>query len=105
MRTPRPSDVLLAVAYVTGYDPLNKSRESGYVSARRLAVAALRELCDLSYAACARVLGYGDHSTVLHHARGNVDIRLLKAVVQRVSDQLTIEEARERTEAEVARWQ
>lgn len=105
MREPRPTDILEAVEYVTGVDPLNKCRASQYVSARRLAVAALREICELSYAECAKVLGYADHKTVLHHARGTVDMRLLKAVLQRVSDRMDEEYASEQAKREeVAGW-
>ena len=105
MRQPWPGDVLDAVAYVTGFDPLDKDRSPRYISARRLAVAALREICELSYAECARVLGYADHTTVLHHARGAVDHRLLRAVIDRVSDSMDIEAAEDAQRvSEARRW-
>jgi chromosomal replication initiation ATPase DnaA len=79
--------VIEAVRYVTGHDPRDHSRAHEVIAARRLAVAALREICDLSYKACARALGY-DHTTIIHHARGAVDMRLLKMVLARVNDVL-----------------
>jgi chromosomal replication initiation ATPase DnaA len=106
MRQPRPADVLEAVRHVTGVDPSRSNKlERRSVASRRLAVAALREICDLTYVQCAHELGYADHSTPLHHARGNVDMRLLKAVLQRVSDKLEEEEAAEQARRmEVAAW-
>lgn len=107
VRRPRPADVLEATAYVMGVDPSCRSGLSRQaISSRRMAVNALREICDLTYAECAQVLGYADHSSPLHHARGNVDMRLLKAVLQRVSDTLEDEEAREQARREeLLAWQ
>jgi chromosomal replication initiation ATPase DnaA len=105
MRQARPDDVLDAVAYVTGYDPCNHARSPKYIAARRLAVAALREICELSYVECAKVLGYADHTGVVHHARGAVDHRLLSAVIDRTSADIEIEEAHEAQRlAEARRW-
>jgi len=92
VRQQRPADVIEAVQYVTGYDPRNKSRSYEVIAARRLAVEMLRQICDLSYKSCARVLGF-DHTTIMHHARGTVDTRLAKAVAERVNETLELEDA------------
>lgn len=95
MRQARPSDVLAAVEYVTGVDPVVKrSRDRSVVAARRLACQALSEITDSSQEEAARVL-LVDRSTVSHHLASSWDYRALGLVIQRVSDLLEAEAERE----------
>ena len=93
------ADVLEAVTYVAGVDPLTEGRRREIIHSRRLACHALREIADLSYPAIGRAL-YLDHTTAMHHCNVPVDYDELRAVAGEVS---RIIEDEERA-LEVARW-
>lgn len=86
MRRPTIADVLEAVEYVTGVDPLTYGRMPRTMRSRRLAINALRDILECSWPETARALGYADHSTPLEqYKRHPVDLEALKAVLDRVS--------------------
>lgn len=69
-----PDEIITAVARVYGVrvDEITGPRRlPTYVVARQCAMAMLRELTDLSSPAVAKLLGRGDHTTVLHGVRAH----------------------------------
>lgn len=100
MRRPTTADVLEAVRYVTGVDPLTAGRSHSVVRARLLAIHALSEINDLSSPEIGRALGYSDHSTPLKRLSTPVDYDELRAVAAEVSRLIEDEERA----LEIARW-
>lgn len=100
MRRPTVADVLEAVTYVAGVDPMTRGQSHSLSSARLLAIHALREITDCSYPEIGRALGYSDHSTPIKRISTPVDYDELRAVAGEVS---RIIEDEERA-VEVARW-
>jgi hypothetical protein len=93
------ADVLEAVTYVAGVDPMTRgtrtraiSRTKSVASSRLLAVHALREICDLSQTDIARALDYADHTTPRDRLRQPVDYDELRAVVGYVAEILEDED-------------
>jgi chromosomal replication initiation ATPase DnaA len=74
------ADVLEAVTYVAGVDPLTEGRSTRVADARLLAVHALREITKCSTPEIARALLYSDHSTPLKRLSTPVDKKSLQAV-------------------------
>jgi chromosomal replication initiation ATPase DnaA len=106
VRRPTVADVLEAVTYVAGVDPLTPGDLRGRAvsknvsRARRLACHSLRQITDCSFPEIGRALHYRDHSTAVHHCSQPVDYEELRAVAGEVS---RIIEDEERA-LEVARW-
>jgi Bacterial dnaA protein helix-turn-helix len=84
------ADVLEAVTYVAGVDPLTNDKRRVTVHSRRLACHALREITESSYPAIGRALEL-DHSTAMHHCAIPPDYDELRAVLERVADKLAAE--------------
>ena len=84
MRRPTVADVLEAVTYVAGVDPMTHSRVAEVIHSRRLACHALREITELSYPSIGRALNL-DHTTAMHHCSIPVDYDELRAVAGEVS--------------------
>jgi chromosomal replication initiation ATPase DnaA len=84
------ADVLEAVYTVKGTDPLADDRYRSTIAARRLACHALREINELSYPHIGDILGYADHTTVIHHCSQPVDYEELRAVLHLVSEEVSI---------------
>jgi Bacterial dnaA protein helix-turn-helix len=90
VRRPTVADVLEAVTYVAGVDPLEQSRTRDVIRSRRLACHALREITESSYPAIGRALDL-DHSTAMHHCAIPPDYEELRAVLERVANKLAAE--------------
>lgn len=86
MRRPTVADVLEAVTYVGGVNPLLMGRHPRTMNARRLAIHGLREITGCSWTEVAREMGYADHSTPFQLAKQPVDYDDLRAVVARVDE-------------------
>jgi chromosomal replication initiation ATPase DnaA len=84
VRRPTVADVLEAVTYVAGVDPLTEGQQPHVIRARRLACHVLRDTSELSYPAIADALGYTHHMAVMHQVRQPVDPEELVAVQQRL---------------------
>lgn len=70
---PTATEVLATVSAISGVPDITKglragSRRHHYIE-RAAAAVLLHEDADLSYPACARALGYVDHTSVIHHVR------------------------------------
>ncbi len=98
MRRISVPDVLEAVTYVSGVDPLTPGRLRETIRARRLACHALREITESSYPAIGRALGL-DHSTAMHHCAISVDYDELRAVLARIAARLEDERVAEMLES------
>jgi chromosomal replication initiation ATPase DnaA len=86
MRRPTVADVLEAVTYVAGVDPMRMGRTKSTMHSRRLAICALREIADLSWPEVALEMGYASHSTPMRLASAEpADMGELRAVLDRVS--------------------
>lgn len=94
------ADVLEAVTYVAGVDPLTPGRSHTITRARLLAVHALREITECSTPEIGRALRYSDHSTPLKRLSTPVDYDALRSVAAEVS-RIIEDEGRA---LEVARW-
>jgi hypothetical protein len=83
------ADVLEAVTYVSGIDPLRMGRTTSTIRARRLAIHSLRQITECSWPEVALSMGYAQHSTPMRLAGTeppNVDD--LRAVIERVSEKV-----------------
>lgn len=78
------ADVLEAVTYVAGVDPLTEGRTKSVAASRLLAVHALREITECSTPEIAAALGYAGHTTPLRRLSTPVDKFELQAVAVRV---------------------
>jgi hypothetical protein len=79
------ADVLEAVTYVAGVDPLTEGRSPRTIRSRRLACHALRELAGFSYPEIAQEMGYADHKTAMYHCAASVgrgDLRAVRAALK-----------------------
>ena len=85
MRRPTVADVLEAVTYVGGVDPLLDDQVPRTIKARVLAICALRNITECSWPEIGRELGYADHKTAMYHYAKGCDWDELRAVVDRVS--------------------
>ena len=81
------ADVLEAVTYVGGVDPLfAEGRSPRAMRARRLAICALREITECSWPEIGRTLGYAEHKTAMYHFAKGCDYDDLRAVADRVDE-------------------
>lgn len=91
MRLPTVADVLEAVTYVAGVDPLTHGRAAEIIHSRRLACHALREITELSYPSIGRAM-HLDHTTAMHHCAIPTDYDELRSVAAFVSETLEDED-------------
>jgi chromosomal replication initiation ATPase DnaA len=99
MRRPTVADVLEAVTYVAGVDPMTPGRSKSVTASKVLACHALREITESSLPEIGRAMGNADHTTARHHCAKPVDYDDLRAVAQRVSDHLEAEDRADVLEA------
>jgi hypothetical protein len=84
------ADVLEAVTYVAGVDPLTDNTYRDTMRSRRLACHALREISECSFPAIGRALGYADHTSVVYHCGQPVDYDELRAVLNLVAEKVSV---------------